>query len=395
MSQPTSSQYPIQTPTFQDQAYQVNAHQFQEGIITVSLLGGLYGVLTVLSLMSGYALLTQHTGKIRPTTIVLCLTILALFTSTTIYTVTSIILYLSNFLNAFVSSGGTLWAYSSPIDFSAVPPTLLQDSLATARLRACAAPATLTINVILGDAIVCWRASAVWHKNMIVKAVCGVFLLATFVVGVVDTAQSCQPPRSASSFAPARPSVGIAACVLSLSTNLLVTLLVAYKAWESKRRVRKILVVGPGSSQIQKIFALFIESGVLYSALWVLIVAFQLCEYVNAKGGNAMSADESRFLGILNVVVHGVLIPAIAIYPTVVIILVALNRMQIERKYTQYIESPYPPPTPRLVVNIETVTMSRRDGSSSDGLAIGGQGDGGHGDASGRASEERKAEPVV
>ncbi len=93
--------------------------------------------------------------------------------------------------------------------------------------------------------------------------------------------------------------------------------------------------MGPGSSQVQKIFALLIESGALYSALWVgtiprasrtciiskqaliesnqqvLIVAFQISEYVYSKGGSAMSADESRFLGILNVIVHGVLIPAI------------------------------------------------------------------------------------
>ena len=101
------------------------------------------------SLTTRMLLAHRHTGKVRPTTVVLCLTILALFTSTTIYTVTSIIFYLSNFLNAFVSSGGTLWAYSSPVDFSAVPPTLLQENLATARLWACASPATLTTNVRL------------------------------------------------------------------------------------------------------------------------------------------------------------------------------------------------------------------------------------------------------
>ena len=134
-----------------------------------------------------------------------------------------------------------------------------------------------------------------------------------------------------------------------------------------------------------------------------------------------MSADESRFLSILNVIVHGVLIPAIvcislspgpkasfalhslllftyvlqAIYPTVVIILVALNRTQLATRCTQYIESPSPSPTPRPVVNIETVTVSRRDGSSPDVLALCGQGAGRHKDANRRASEQRKVEPVV
>ena len=130
-----------------------------------------------------------------------------------------------------------------------------------------------------------------------------------------------------------------------------------------------------------------------------------------------MSANETRFLSILNVIVHGVLIPAIvrifpspdlkplslllfiylmqAIYPTVVIILVALNRTQLATKCTQYIESPSPSPTPRPVVQIETVTVSRRDGSSPDVLALRGQGGGRHKDASRRASEQRKVEPVV
>ena len=58
----------------------------------------------------------RHTGKIRLTTVVLCLTIFALFTSTTIYTVTSIIFYLSNLLNAFVSSGGRNTTSTKPGD---------------------------------------------------------------------------------------------------------------------------------------------------------------------------------------------------------------------------------------------------------------------------------------
>ncbi len=85
-----------------------------------------------------------------------------------------------------------------------------------------------------------------------------------------------------------------------------------------------------------------------------------------------------------------------AIYPTVVIILVALNRSQAERRFTRELESSSPPPSTRLVVNIETVTMSRQDGSSSEVLAVGGRGDDHRReDASGGTSEDRKAEPVV
>ena len=82
---------------------------------------------------------------------------------------------------------------------------------------------------------------------------------------------------------------GIAACVLSLSTNVLATALVGYKAWcvadlmleflvwrkftdisrESRRRLKKYLAASTQASQVEKLFSLLIESGAVYSAIWV------------------------------------------------------------------------------------------------------------------------------
>ena len=82
---------------------------------------------------------------------------------------------------------------------------------------------------------------------------------------------------------------GVAASVLSLSTNLWATLLVGYKAWyvvglrnflrsvtrsltvmlsgrKSRRRLKGYLVAG---SPTEKLFALLIESGAVYCTLWV------------------------------------------------------------------------------------------------------------------------------
>ena len=82
-------------------------------------------------------------------------------------------------------------------------------------------------------------------------------------------------------------SLGIAACALSLGTNLFTTLLVAYKAWyvpyivagnavsdngilrESRRRLQGYFVAKVGGSQVEKLLALLIESGAIYSAIWV------------------------------------------------------------------------------------------------------------------------------
>ncbi len=123
--------------------------------------------------------------------------------------------------------------------------------------------------MILGDAIVCWRACVVWGNKRTVCGICGVFLLATLgeflmlsppldagvsrrrslglypsqVLGLVDSVRGCRPigdqfdPLDISDFINPVGTmfeglpIGVAACALSLSTNVLATLLIGYKAW--------------------------------------------------------------------------------------------------------------------------------------------------------------------
>ena len=155
---------------------------------------------------------------------------------------------------------------------------------------------------------------------MIVKAVCGVFLLATFgklqqplsvyVAGSHALRSSCRCCRHRSELSASnidrklrsgatlsrdrclrsvpqhQPFGHTARGVQGVVRPSTVPLLISGVAdrdrrRETRRRVRKILVVGPSSSQIQKIFALFIESGVLYSALWVSILRLAATSWMN------------------------------------------------------------------------------------------------------------------
>ncbi|KAM5537428.1 hypothetical protein V8D89_008947 [Ganoderma adspersum] len=181
------------------------------------------------------------------------------------------------------------------------------------------------MNGILGDAVVCWRACVVWRKNHLVKAISGVFLLATFILGVVDTVQGCHP--SESSEGEDTPcifpgtlyeglQIGIAACVLSLSTNLFATLLVAYKAWESRRRLRGYLIAKVGGSQAEKFFVL-IESGTIYSAIWAVIVAYQFAQYKYTNTFTSIPTTETGFIDTFGAIMSGALVPIIAIYPAI------------------------------------------------------------------------------
>ncbi|KAI0706657.1 hypothetical protein C8Q76DRAFT_801054 [Earliella scabrosa] len=62
---------------------------------------------------------------------------------------------------------------------------------------------------------------------------------------------------------------GMAATVLSLVTNCVATLLIAYRAWQHRALVKSQLRQGCPLTRVERTLALLVESGVLYCALWV------------------------------------------------------------------------------------------------------------------------------
>lgn len=87
-------------------------------------------------------------------------------------------------------------------------------------------------------------------------------------------------------------SFGLATCLLSLTTNLVATLLIAFKAWyglwprglssvqpitvvsrTSRMRLKGYLVAKAGGpSRAEKLFSILIESGTVYCAIWVSVL---------------------------------------------------------------------------------------------------------------------------
>ncbi|TBU51707.1 hypothetical protein BD310DRAFT_777137, partial [Dichomitus squalens] len=64
-------------------------------------------------------------------------------------------------------------------------------------------------------------------------------------------------------------SYGVAASVLSLSVNLFATVIVAYKAWISRRSLRKFMVSGDMTIRMERLFSILVESGMVYCTIWV------------------------------------------------------------------------------------------------------------------------------
>nr|VWO96162.1 Ketoreductase CTB6 (EC (Cercosporin toxin biosynthesis cluster protein 6) [Ganoderma boninense] len=285
--------------------------------------------------------------------------------------VTTILRYQADAIAYFFYSGQAIWSYSMPIDSLGVPQQLAdyQGLFKARQLHACTSATTLAINVVLGDAIVCWRACVVWQQNRVVKTLCGLFLF-VFVpaMGGGGASRSCvsaaienaQSSLNDQGVLFGRESIeGSLAYAFSLATNLLATLLVAYKAWRSRRRLGRYLVAKVGGSQVEKLMALLVESGLIYCVLLAVVLAYQICQSQdisrNYYNPAASSHEEYRFMSVFSIVVDGALVPAIAIYPTIIIVLVALNRSHIERGLTQHLESL---PTLNLALTVDTLATS-------------------------------------
>ncbi|KAM5531991.1 hypothetical protein V8D89_014325 [Ganoderma adspersum] len=298
---------------------------------------GLYGIFVVLSAQAVHALMHnwRYCGprKTQLATIFLSLTILALFASTTVYMVINVMNYQASSPDDLLLSTIDFCHY----DHSGVSGTFLWELLKDdVVLNMRGGTAAVIINIILGDAIVCWRACVIWSKNGVVHVVCGLFLLATLILGILDAmlaVLSDQPALFEDNV------FGIAACLLSLTTNLVATLLVAYKAWRSRRRLRGYLIAKAGGSQVGKLFTILIKSGAVYCAIWAVIVAYQFSNYYYGRSVVTGPDSEVHFLDIFGVIMAGALVPVIAIYPTFIIVLVASNRSHMEKGLTRSAQS--------------------------------------------------------
>ncbi|THU80601.1 hypothetical protein K435DRAFT_874211 [Dendrothele bispora CBS 962.96] len=97
--------------------------------------------------------------------------------------------------------------------------------------------------------------------------------------------------------------------VMLLITNLTATLLIGYKAW-MYRRFFKNHDSNRSKSQIEKILIILVESGLVYCAIWILVICTQ-------AGALSLTASEL----VATIVPH-----AVTLYPIFIIILTSLQK---------------------------------------------------------------------
>ncbi|KAM5542711.1 hypothetical protein V8D89_003672, partial [Ganoderma adspersum] len=170
----------------------------------------------------------------------------------------------------------------------------------------------LAVNIVIGDAIVWWRACVIWQHKVVN---CIGLLLVTITISV---------QRTQLTFLIGGNAFAVVSAFISLFTNVLATFLIGYKAWEHKQLMKQHFAAGGTTSRILKALALLVESGCIYCSLLIFGIIYMIHPTTSEAGVGLM------FTTVAGDVAYGCFVPLVAIYPTIIIVLVAIKRSPID-----------------------------------------------------------------
>ncbi|KAJ6528619.1 hypothetical protein DFH09DRAFT_1185765 [Mycena vulgaris] len=184
------------------------------------------------------------------------------------------------------------------------------------------------ICVMLGDMVVCWRVYAVYGRSKSVLYTALGFLSALFsallLCNLTQIGIAYPSVVHLRKLAPAELYIDIVTLILSALVNIWATSMIAYRAWECRRQIRHYLSGTSNRTYAESILALFAESGAIYTALWILknIIIIPKIE----------PTAYTDYASVLMYQLTGM-------YPTLIIILVALHNSHLETQFTSYGEA--------------------------------------------------------
>ncbi|TBU27080.1 hypothetical protein BD311DRAFT_666222 [Dichomitus squalens] len=262
---------------------------------------------------------SRHSRKralARTAGIVLLSSTLLLYTSTTIY-MAALAWNATSFSSAVTGAADNLFS----VTYDGRESILALSEAADKQSRMLTA--ALSVNVMIGDAVVWWRACFIW-QNRFINCLGPLLLTLTLVFGAVGLALSPAPGGIALTVYFGSNGFVDACAILSFGTNVIATSLIAYKAWAHRRFLKKYLGADGMKSRVFRMLALLVESGIVYIAVLAFSVMYQLnpASYESLQQQGALVETEDVFT-------YGCLVPVAAIYPTFIIVLVALEQSPI------------------------------------------------------------------
>ncbi|KZV70401.1 hypothetical protein PENSPDRAFT_444456 [Peniophora sp. CONT] len=191
----------------------------------------------------------------------------------------------------------------------------------------------LSANVILSDAIVLWRMCVLCNQHIIARALAVTLLSST--IGLTAATIAAMTPiaefgeGSDSVFSLSDTTYGTAVLGLSLASNVVATFSIGWRVWRYRRDISAHLASLNHQSIVEKVMTVLVESGFVYCIVWILYIldSVHLGPQFNA-GTNAFGVDNPVWFSRLMPQLTG-------IYPTIIIVIVALEQSYLENAHSE------------------------------------------------------------
>ncbi|PIL33695.1 hypothetical protein GSI_04320 [Ganoderma sinense ZZ0214-1] len=208
---------------------------------------------------------------------------------------------------------------------------------------------TSVICIILGDAVVCWRACVVWGSGRLTNAIglfwvlgsVGVFTAwSVMSVGLYYQNQSLPAPIEA--LVEHAAAVNALAFSWSAAMNVWATAMISVKAWLQRRDLKRHL--GSTGLAVHDALMLLADFGVIYTVFMLLNVIVLI---PSLQGGTFF-----YYVTLFMQQITGM-------YPTAIIVLVALQKSHLDHQFT------FPPSARSRVEDIESISFTVKPGQRS------------------------------
>ncbi|KAF7369754.1 hypothetical protein MVEN_00307200 [Mycena venus] len=220
--------------------------------------------------------------------------------------------------------GVTTWVQDTHIAFMSNPtiPLLDRKGLVNGSIHSLATQqvALYLFNMVVADGVVLWRAWVLYPRALWMVSIPCILLVLTFSLAVVDvlcifTLDVHQLPDLPSG---SRICQSHLPWVFSLATNVTCTVLIGYRAWQHRRTMKTLGIVGhPWGMSADKVLSILVESGLIYCFLW-LTQSFNYVKFGPTSRTNAGIYIYWLFNGLGNQIS--------GIYPTLIIVIVNFKR---------------------------------------------------------------------
>ncbi|KAJ7116944.1 hypothetical protein C8R44DRAFT_791680 [Mycena epipterygia] len=182
------------------------------------------------------------------------------------------------------------------------------------------------VNYLMSDGIVVWRAWVLYQNNLKVRLVLILCLLGSLAGATTDMTFGTLWLFGNDKFTPTGPRALILVLPL-LVTNMVSTALMGYKVWQYRRQIKDELDLPKNKkTKIERILVILTESGTIYCLIWVPFLYTILTKEGTETTGYKIGAN---------------LVPQLsAIYPVIIVLLVSMERTQLEYTITGLASQP-------------------------------------------------------